>query len=81
MPTYDYQCARCGHTFEKYQTITAEPVKQCPECGGAVERLLGAGAAIISKGGSSPSSCPTGTCPVPSGQAPCYGKDSPCLRP
>jgi putative FmdB family regulatory protein len=51
MPTYEYRCNRCGHTFEKFQQITAEPVKRCPECGRrSVERLIGTGAGIIFKG-------------------------------
>lgn len=50
MPTYDYQCRKCGHRFEKFQSITAEPVKTCPKCRGKVARLLSGGAGIIFKG-------------------------------
>ncbi|NCD34374.1 MAG: zinc ribbon domain-containing protein [Spartobacteria bacterium] len=50
MPTYDYKCKECGHLFEVFQNITADPVNTCPECGGAVKRLLGTGAGIIFKG-------------------------------
>ncbi len=50
MPTYDYECSGCGHGFEKFQSITAKPIRKCPECGGAVKRLIGAGAALIFKG-------------------------------
>ncbi|MFO8006639.1 MAG: zinc ribbon domain-containing protein [Candidatus Brocadiia bacterium] len=51
MPTYEYRCKHCGHEFEVFQSITAEPLKECPECGGnGVERLIGAGAGIIFKG-------------------------------
>ena len=49
MPTYDYECKKCG-IFEKFQNITAEPIKKCPECGGPVRRLIGAGAGFIFKG-------------------------------
>lgn len=49
MPTYEYECPRCGR-FERFQPITAKPLKACPECGGAVKRLIGAGAGIIFKG-------------------------------
>ncbi len=40
MPTYVYRCKTCEHQFETVQRITAEPIKDCPECGGAVTRLL-----------------------------------------
>lgn len=50
MPTYEYQCNDCEHIFEKFQSITAKPLKKCPECNGKVERLIGGGAGIIFKG-------------------------------
>ena len=51
MPTYDYECQACEHTFEKFQSITAKPVRKCPECGkNKVQRLIGTGAGIIFKG-------------------------------
>src|SRR5437867_11947040 len=51
MPTYDYKCTACGHTFEQFQSIMAPPVKRCPVCGKAkVKRLIGAGAGLIFKG-------------------------------
>ena len=50
MPTYEYECRKCGHRFERFQSITAAPVKTCPECRGKVVRLLSGGAGIIFKG-------------------------------
>lgn len=51
MPTYDYECSACEHTFEAFQQITAKPLKSCPNCGKRnVQRLIGTGAAIIFKG-------------------------------
>jgi len=32
MPTYDYHCEKCGHSFEVSHKITAEPLKTCPQC-------------------------------------------------
>ena len=32
MPTYCYCCKSCGHDFEIEQRITADPLKECPEC-------------------------------------------------
>ena len=50
MPTYGYECRKCGHQFEKFQSITADPVKTCPKCRGKVARMLSGGAGIIFKG-------------------------------
>jgi putative FmdB family regulatory protein len=50
MPTYEYRCTRCDRTFEKFQGITEQRVKKCPRCGGRVERLIGAGAAVLFRG-------------------------------
>jgi putative FmdB family regulatory protein len=42
MPLYEYQCKKCKHRFEKIQSFSDKPIKKCPECGGAVEKLLSA---------------------------------------
>jgi len=52
MPTYEYKCDACGHQFEKFQSITAAPIRKCPNCGkNRVKRLIGTGAGLIFKGG------------------------------
>lgn len=50
MPTYEYECKKCGHRFEAFQSMTAEPLSTCPECSGPVKRLIGAGAGLLFKG-------------------------------
>lgn len=50
MPTYEYRCKSCKHTFEVFHSMTADPVLICPECGNGVERLIGSGAGPIFKG-------------------------------
>jgi putative FmdB family regulatory protein len=51
MPTYDYECNACNHTFELFQSITAGHIRKCPECGELkVKRLIGTGSTIILKG-------------------------------
>ena len=50
MPTYDYKCLACDARFEKFQSITAPAIEECPECSGKVKRLIGAGAGLIFKG-------------------------------
>ncbi len=51
MPTYDYVCEACEHTFEEFQSMSEEPLKKCPKCGKKkLRRLFGTGAAILFKG-------------------------------
>ena len=52
MPTYDYQCGKCGAEFESEQRITESPVKTCPQCKSRqVKRLLSAPGFILKGGG------------------------------
>lgn len=51
MPTYEYACPKCGHSFEAFQSMKDEPLKKCPACKKTgVKRLLGTGAGLIFKG-------------------------------
>ena len=52
MPTYEYECPKCGHQFEEFQSIKAEPRKSCPQkgCRGRVRRLISAGGGLLFKG-------------------------------
>ncbi len=51
MPTYDYICDHCGHQFEAFEPITAQPQTDCPECKDrSLRRKIGPGAAILFKG-------------------------------
>ncbi|NLA58536.1 MAG: FmdB family transcriptional regulator [Firmicutes bacterium] len=49
MPTYEYACDKCGR-FEVVQKITADPLTECPTCGGHVQRLVSKNVGIIFKG-------------------------------
>ena len=51
MPTYGYECKSCKHTFDAFQGITDEPLKNCPECGKELRRLINGGTGVIFKGG------------------------------
>lgn len=50
MPTYDYECTKCGHTFEAFQQMSDKPLTKCPKCDKKLRRLIGSGAGIIFKG-------------------------------
>ncbi len=51
MPTYEYECRACKHRFEELQSFSEPPLRICPVCKKKkLQRLIGAGAAIIFKG-------------------------------
>ena len=50
MPTYEYKCKQCGNTFEKFQSITESPIKNCKKCEGEVYRLISKNGNFILKG-------------------------------
>lgn len=58
MPTYEYHCEKCGHVFEKVQTMKSAPLKVCPRelCPrpkwgkGRVKRGVGGGSGLLFKG-------------------------------
>lgn len=50
MPTYEYECTKCDHQFERFQSMSDEPLKRCPKCRCKVKRLIGTGSGIIFKG-------------------------------
>ena len=51
MPTYEYECQACEATFERFQSMSAAPVRTCPECGKRrARRKIGGGAALLFKG-------------------------------
>ncbi|MFO0808036.1 MAG: zinc ribbon domain-containing protein [Gemmataceae bacterium] len=51
MPTYEYACDACDHTFDEMQSFSDEPLTKCPVCKKKkLRRLFGTGASIIFKG-------------------------------
>jgi putative FmdB family regulatory protein len=58
MPTYEYVCQKCGHEFEKFQSMKDAALTVCPKelCKlktwgkGKVTKAIGAGAGLIFKG-------------------------------
>lgn len=50
MPTYEYECTHCGHSFEVFQKITDAHLNKCPKCNKKIRRLIGSGSGIIFKG-------------------------------
>ena len=62
MPTYEYECQKCGRIIEVFQRMVDEPLTEVkhtvlgsdkavkPTCYGNVKRLIGKGSGIIFKG-------------------------------
>jgi putative FmdB family regulatory protein len=50
MPTYEYECKSCSHTFDVFQSISDDPIKICPKCGKEVRRVINGGMGVIFKG-------------------------------
>jgi putative FmdB family regulatory protein len=40
MPIYGYRCGQCGHELEVLQSMSAEPLRVCPECSGVLRKML-----------------------------------------
>ena len=49
MPTYEYKCRDCGHTFDIVQKMSEDSLTHCPECGGDLRKVFAA-PAIAFKG-------------------------------
>jgi putative FmdB family regulatory protein len=78
MPTYEYECQKCGHRLEKFQSMTDKRLKTCPECGGTLQRLLGGGAAVIFKGSGFHTTDYRQRETRCGQDRPCCGRDAPC---
>lgn len=50
MPTYEYECTRCGIQFEEFKSVSAPRRQRCPECRGRVQRLISGGSGLLFKG-------------------------------
>jgi len=82
MPTYEYECGKCGLNFERQQAMTEKPVIDCPECGGSVRRLVSGGTGFIMKGaGHGHSGNKGGGCSLEQTGRTCCGRDVRCGKP
>jgi putative FmdB family regulatory protein len=50
LPTYEYECTKCGIVFEEFQSITAPKRQRCPHCRSKVERLISGGTGVVFRG-------------------------------
>jgi putative FmdB family regulatory protein len=50
MPTYDYECTKCGDEFCVEQSMKDKPLRKCSKCGGKLIKLLPKSLNLIFKG-------------------------------
>ena len=50
MPTYDYECRKCGHRFEVFHGMSDETQRRCPKCRSKAQRVPSVGAGLLFKG-------------------------------
>lgn len=49
MPTYQYACTECGHSFEQFQSFSDDALTHCPECDGRLRKVFNA-VGVVFKG-------------------------------
>ncbi|MCW2794443.1 MAG: putative regulatory protein FmdB family [Nocardioides sp.] len=49
MPTYQYACTECDHTFEQFQSFSDDALTECPACGGRLRKVFNA-VGVVFKG-------------------------------
>jgi len=49
VPTYQYACTECGHTFEQVQSFTDDALEHCPVCNGRLRKVFNA-VGVVFKG-------------------------------
>jgi len=83
MPTYQYECTQCGHQFEIRQSIKDEPLADCPDCNGKIQRVISGGSGFILKGPGfyKNDSRKDPLSPRCGSTSPCCGRDTPCETP
>ncbi len=51
MPVYEYECSTCQKVYEIQQKMSDDPLKNCPECDGAVKKLMSMSSFQLKGGG------------------------------
>lgn len=50
MPTYEYECTRCGQLTSEFKPMSAPRRQRCPACRGKVNLLISGGLGVVFKG-------------------------------
>ena len=89
MPTYQYACTECGHTFEQVQSFSDDALEHCPVCNGRLRKVFNAVGVVFKGSGfyrtdnrtntsasSTPSTTPASSAPSTPAPAPAPSSDS-----
>ena len=86
MPTYQYACTECSHTFEQFQSFSDDALTVCPQCTGKLRKVFNAVGVVFKGSGfyrndsrktTTSSSDPAST----SSSTPAASSDSPSAKP
>jgi len=81
MPTYEYKCEHCGHSFDVRHSMNDESKVNCPRCGTQARKIITGGSGFILKG-SSTSSIKNNLTTKCGKEQTCCGSTTPCeIRP
>lgn len=78
MPTYEYECSKCGLKFERHQSMKDAPIKKCPDCGSNVQRMVSGGSGFIMKSASLSRPDAARSCSLEETGKTCCGADRKC---
>lgn len=51
MPVYEYECSNCGRVVEVWQSLSDEPMTECPDCAGSLKKLISMSSFRLKGGG------------------------------
>jgi putative FmdB family regulatory protein len=51
MPTYEYNCKRCGETIEVFQSFSEKPLRKHRDCGGELKKVFHARGVVFKGSG------------------------------
>jgi putative FmdB family regulatory protein len=50
MPTFDYQCISCGHTFEELTLSSQSEPESCPKCSSDIKKVIRGFPGVVYRG-------------------------------
>lgn len=51
MPIYEYECSKCNRIVEKWQGLSEAPLTDCPDCAGALKKIISSSSFQLKGGG------------------------------
>ena len=76
MPTYQYACTECDHSFEQFQSFSDDALTVCPACEGRLRKVFNAVGVVFKGSGFYRTDSRSGSTPKDSGSTGSGSKDS-----